>query len=632
MPDRSSRIQLAMHISLLFLLILILTIHPIIVFAQDEQVQAIQVITGTIEANNTLFYLIKNLEKGDTLYAYMQTTSGNLDPFLALSDFSTDPRKALQSFNADVQAVIDQGEDPLAALPDLASQYILAWDDDSGEGHSANMVNVVRDDGDYRLWVGGAPATNTFGDFRLVVGINTPEVLKGTAIPTGDTIAALDRETTRERFGIQEYRAALTPEKTSTTLWFNELQESDEISVYVEAVSGDLKPTIVLRDYGNKPQRSGNITGNQTHASLVYSVNEQKAENYYLEISGCCEGSPTTGEFRLLVGLNAPEVLSGQAEQVGTQILDLPKEVKVGIKLQQITDVNQIAENYSVVATLRMEWVDPKLAFNPDECQCRIKSFPGKAFDDFILLVKDRWPEFTLYNQQGNRWTQNRIAWMDYNGRVIYLERFSTTMQAPDFDFTQYPFDIQQFFIRVDAVFPEDLYYFSNLESFTEVGTQLGEEQWVITESGTEVTTEIASSQLPVSRYSFGFLAKRHLEYYIYRIFVPLLLIILVAWITFFLQDFGKRIDVTAGNLLAFIAFNFTISNDLPRLGYLTFLDAILVTTFIISVVVILYNVVLKRLESIGKGDLAQKLDSFMIWVYPLAYLVGALIIVRFYF
>ena len=39
---------------------------------------------------------------------------------------------------------------------------------------------------------------------------------------------------------------------------------------------------------------------------------------------------------------------------------------------------------------------------------------------------------------------------------------------------------------------------------------------------------------------------------------------------------------------LLFIAFNFTISNDLPRLDYLTFIDIILVSTFVVTSLVII--------------------------------------------
>ena len=112
-------------------------------------------------------------------------------------------------------------------------------------------------------------------------------------------------------------------------------------------------------------------------------------------------------------------------------------------------------------------------------------------------------------------------------------------------------------------------------------------------------------------------------------IYLALLLIIIVAWITFFLKDYGKRIDVTVGNLLLFIAYNFTIASDLPRLGYLTFFDKVLITTFGISVLVVIYNVYLKRLETRGEGDLANRIDNYMDWIYPFVYL-GAFAILWF--
>ena len=74
---------------------------------------------------------------------------------------------------------------------------------------------------------------------------------------------------------------------------------------------------------------------------------------------------------------------------------------------------------------------------------------------------------------------------------------------------------------------------------------------------------------------------------------------------------------MAVANLLVFVAFNFTISNDLPRLGYLTFIDAIMFTAFVFTGLVVLVNVVFRRLEVHGRESLARHLDNYTIWVYP---------------
>jgi len=304
--------------------------------------------------------------------------------------------------------------------------------------------------------------------------------------------------------------------------------------------------------------------------------------------------------------------------------------VQIGIKLQQITQVDQKVENFGVVATLMMHWQDQALAYDPesDTCHCRLKVLNEGKFDQLISEKSGRWPQFTIFNQQGNRFAQNRAFVILPDGAVTYFERFSTTLQAPDFNFRQFPFDTQKFFIHVDLIYPEDFYVFTELPGFTDVARRLGQEEWVVESVDTFVSSESASTRQINSRYSLQFNAHRHRNYYFFRILIPMTVILIVAWATFFVRDYGRRIDFSNGVLLVFVAFNFTISNDLPRLGYLTFLDTLVFCAFVVTSFVVLMNMYLFRTVVSGREELAHRLDRYLIWGYPAGWLMGALVLI----
>jgi hypothetical protein len=608
-----------LHLLALILLAIATCVTPAL--AQDGG--SVQVLTGKFDLDDGRIYLLPGLKRGDTLYVYMSGTSGNLDPFLALLDADVDASTLGDEFWTQVDRAVAEGRDPLQELPDIVSRISLAWDDDGGAGYDAAFEYLVPADDDYRLLVTSSPAQDTFGGYSVSIGLNAPVVLTGNAPSTGDEIAILDEGATRVGVYVQELTGTLSPEKQEDRFTVRAMGPGDTLFAWVEATSGDLAPVLVLRDYGEKPVRSGNLSGEQTQTSLFYRP-EEEATNYTVYVYASTDATvETAGDYRLLVGINAPDVLLGEAETTDQPVVLESTDVEVGVVLQQITNVDQISENFGAVAKLTMNWQDPKLAYNPDTCQCNVRTFAGDAFAEYVSSKGAFWPEFTFFNQQGNRWIQNRNAVVWPDGRARYFERFTTDFQAPDFDFTRFPFDTQQLYIRLVSVYPEEFYVYSDPEEISGLGEQLGEEEWTVVEVSTD--TGIEESR---AHYSLGFQVHRHLSFYVFRVFVPIILIIAVSYFTFFLKDYGKRVDVASANLLVFVAFNFTISGELPRLGYLTFMDAILIGTFAITAVVVAFNVFLKRLELVGKEELAHRIDAYSIWVYPLAYVVGGALIV----
>ena len=97
-----------------------------------------------------------------------------------------------------------------------------------------------------------------------------------------------------------------------------------------------------------------------------------------------------------------------------------------------------------------------------------------------------------------------------------------------------------------------------------------------------------------------------------------------VAWVNFFLRDYGRRIEVASANLFVFIAFSFSLSDNYPRLGYITLLDAVMTVLFVVNALVVVYNVWLRRLEMNEQGELADRIDRYLDWLYPISLVVAA--------
>ena len=608
------------------LTIIVLNLFFRVAMVQAKEVSKVQEFTGRINLKENIFYNLPNLKVGQSLYVYAQGTSGNLDPFVAVLKPGIDISTLRQAFLANLDQATATGQDPLVAIPKILEKFFLLCDDDSGLGYDAALKFTIPADGDYQLIVRSNLARQTFGSYRLLIGLDAPEVLSGKAQPTEAQIAFMNNKDSLAGKGIREFKGKITVDRFYQFCDLNNIYAGETLFLYVKATSGDLKPVITLMDFGNKPIRNANYLAEESSSTLEHTFLHD-GSNYTIKISGLhADGTISTGEYHMLVGINASEVLLGRAPEMGRGILKKPIPVKIGIRMQQITGVDQKSENFGVVASLMMRWQDPNLAFRPDICQCRFKIFEGEGVIRFANKKGVVWPSFTLFNQQGRRMTQNQVVVINPEGEALYYEHFSTTLQAPDFDFRLFPFDTQKFFIRVDSVFPERFFIYEYMEGFSDVGGKLGEEEWVVTNFDTEITTKTEGTGYPSSSFSFRFEANRHLNYYVFRIFLPILIIIFVSWFTFFIKDYSKRVDVTGANLLLFIAFNFTISNDLPRLGYITFIDFIIVSAFIVTSLVFIMAVYIKRLEGEGKQILAKRLDKYVLWLYPFAYVAAVII------
>ncbi len=546
---------------------------------------------------------VGEIHSGDRLYAYAEATSGNGTPQIELyvinQDIETITSGDLLSFG--VSETVPTTTKATQLSQTLTPEYRY-------------YVRVT-------LAPSNAGDRQTIGEYRLQVGLNRPDLI-------GEADAPADRtglrsvqlklnpqlSSTRVRAvevfeGQFEYteEVDLTASPNTRRIRLSNLGPGDTVYAYLEGTNGDVVSValaLAVPDYAldvtQNPVQWGNL--NEQPVMMVYNIRTLVDEaDLFISADIFIEGQAAT--YRLLVGVNTPEVLEGNAELAGSlaETAETSTPIEVGFELLQITEVNQKSENFSIVGILSAGWYDESLIFHPGDNDDN----PQRQFsslEDFTNVYPDTtWPEFVLTNQQSDREVQSQrvVVWSD--GRIRYEERFAATLQATDFDFRKFPFDQQIFKLQVRTLFPETRYVLHAGQHL--IGKNLGEEEWIVADDDTFADSESVDN---FSEYTLTLAVNRQRNFYVLRILIPLGLIIGIGWAIQFIREYENRVTASGGNLLLFVAFNFTIADDLPRLGYLTFMDVLLLTAFLFAVIVFAFDVALLRRENV----LIDKMDD----------------------
>jgi hypothetical protein len=595
-------------------LFLFLTLLSTTLAASEPRIQVINEHMRQLEVHP---FLLDNLKSGDKLYIRIDPTSGSLEPVIALVEADVDQAYLEKMYEQEVLERVGTNNEYQVLFHEFADRYLGKWN--QGGGKQGALTFDVGSNTAYTLLIFGADSwiagqeIASFGDYRLQIGVNAPDVIDQEVVGTSSNIAYAQHDLRR---AVQEYEGALPDNDTPLTLPLAPIGVGETLSIFIETDNPAVNPSVKLRDYGGRLLSHDNIYGSERTAVVEHLfISEDQTPT--LEVSGLRQSRDAPlGEFRLLLGINAPEVLEGNAIPVGRNLVRYPIPVAVGIGIDQITSISQKDENFAIVGEIEMEWVDPRLAFNPSTCKCNKKTLSILSFRELAGDKGVSIPNYIIVNQQGKRHTQEQTITVRPDGSAQWYERLSVTLQAPDFDLRRLPFDHQKFFIRIALLESTRNFVFITEPEYSVVGQHLGEEEWRIIE--TEIDISESVTREIHSQFSFMLHAERHVMYYVVRIFVPLFLLTAVAWVTFFLRDYSKRVDVSAGNLLAFIAFNFTLGSDMPRLGYLTFLDQLMVIAFAFAALMVIYNVVMRRLERSGMPVVLETIDSLLLWAYPL--------------
>ena len=105
----------------------------------------------------------------------------------------------------------------------------------------------------------------------------------------------------------------------------------------------------------------------------------------------------------------------------------------------------------------------------------------------------------------------------------------------------------------------------------------------------------------------FTIYAEREYNYYLIKILIPIVLILIVCWSVFWINivQIESRLTISVVCLLALIAYNVIVAEALPKIGYATVMDYIILSSYILGALstlltVIFYNFHIRQYNVMG--------------------------------
>jgi hypothetical protein len=207
-------------------------------------------------------------------------------------------------------------------------------------------------------------------------------------------------------------------------------------------------------------------------------------------------------------------------------------------------------------------------------------------------------------------------------------------------DLKKYPFDTQVLSLTVENATLEvdDLVFVDDVKSYERAGTpevrwglsprlaipdyQLRKVERVVSQSDYPTNFGDPEKDKAGTRYSrFSLKVSFEREYwsYAFKILIPLLIILAMAYLVFFLPasqlDTAASVAMTA--LLSCMAYNVAVSQNMPEIGYLVLSDKFFISTYVLLLLTLAQTFVTFIVDDGGRPELALKIDKASRVVFP---------------
>ncbi|XP_037867801.1 glutamate-gated chloride channel-like isoform X3 [Bombyx mori] len=296
--------------------------------------------------------------------------------------------------------------------------------------------------------------------------------------------------------------------------------------------------------------------------------------SYFTQLAICMNSGKINfreKEKQILDQILGPGRYDARIRPSGINGTDGPAVVNINLFVRSITTISDIKMEYSVQLTFREQWLDERLKFN---------NLGGRLKYLTLTEANRVWMPDLFFSNEKEGHFHNIIMPNVYirifpNGTVLYSIRISLTLSCP-MNLKLYPLDKQTCSLRMASYgwTTDDLVFLWKEGDPVQVVKNLHLPRFTLE----KFRTDYCNSKTNTGEYSclkVDLLFKREFSYYLIQIYIPCCMLVIVSWVSFWLDQGAvpARVSLGVTTLLTMATQSSGINASLPPVSYTKAID-----------------------------------------------------------
>ncbi|XP_041967025.1 glycine receptor subunit alpha-3 isoform X2 [Alosa sapidissima] len=263
---------------------------------------------------------------------------------------------------------------------------------------------------------------------------------------------------------------------------------------------------------------------------------------------------------------------SGYDARIRPNFKGPPVNVSCNIFINSFGSIAETTMDYRVNIFLRQQWNDPRLAYS---------EYPDDSLDLDPSMLDSIWkPDLFFANEKGAHFhevtTDNKLLRIFKNGNVLYSIRLTLTLSCP-MDLKNFPMDVQTCIMQLESFgyTMNDLIFEWQERGPVQVAEGLTLPQFILKD---ESDLRYCTKHYNTGKFTcieVRFHLERQMGYYLIQMYIPSLLIVILSWVSFWINMDAAPARVALGitTVLTMTTQSSGSRTSLPKVSYVKAID-----------------------------------------------------------